>query len=478
MNTDKIFNSEFVLSSYLLHEKKETTSLLMNLGFFKPLFLNNASDLLSKVLKNKNQILDNELLKKYPILTKHLIDHRILIPKNQKEEDNFNKRVYKKDGKSYSISVYLFVTQNCNLACVYCLAGKNYKKNVIMTEEIAFKSINFISNLVQTNGEIEIIFFGGEPLLNWKLIKKCILYVEQTVSKRYKDIRYRYHITTNLTLLPDDFISFVKAKNISVLTDIDGLQHDHDRLRPTLSGKGSFNTIINNVYKLIESDIPIEIRTTVTSVNENNLLEICSTLMDIGVESCAFPLLIPVDSDQKLVDKCLYPNYEIYVSQIKSIIKNKIISPQKLHPVSEFVNFFSNGKITESGCGMPRGSTCIVDSEGNIYPCIYLAGNESFRLSNVRDALKNSAIFFNNAFFSKYKNKFGIDKGSCKKCIYKFACGGGCPIISLSIDTNTKEGQYAEKSFRSAWCAIVKASIKILAWHIGKESNSKSAFSF
>ena len=137
-------------------------------------------------------------------------------------------------GKSPGKSLYLLLSQSCNQACIYCLNGREtYQKDhkVMMSEKTAFKAVETTLDTIADNGRLEVVFFGGEPLMNWPLAKKILKYCEAELKPRNPSKEIHYHLTTNLTILPIDLIATAKQHGITFLVNVDGPEDIHDTTR-------------------------------------------------------------------------------------------------------------------------------------------------------------------------------------------------------------------------------------------------------
>lgn len=288
--------------------------------------------------------------------------------------------------KPRGLSLYLLLTQYCNLACIYCLNGnETYRKSEhpIMEENVAFAAIEQGLESLSTGGMLDIIFFGGEPLMNWALAKAIILHCEQNLRPRYSDKNWKYHFTTNLTIFPDDLIEWVKRYKITFLVDIDGPEDIHNLLRPSINNKrNSFLQTTNNLSKLIDAGIEVALRTTVTRYNVEHMLEITQLHRDLGGSASAFVPLNPINSDEICFPSTLYPDPSRYSYNLEKVLNSGIWPLEKIHPANSFLNRIVPGAKQHIACGAPFGNTPVVDVEGDIYACIYLVGNPRFLLGN------------------------------------------------------------------------------------------------
>jgi len=198
------------------------------------------------------------------------------------------------------MSIYFLICQGCNLACKYCFAT-DYKTSskLDMPWRVAKQTMDRCFDVLQPNGKVTINFFGGEPMLNWPLIKKIILYTQELRERpEYSKKRVDYHLTTNLTIMPDDLIEWMKHYEITLLTDVDGPREVHDALRPYVHGGGSYDRIVRHVEMLRENGICYEVRSTITSVNQDRMDEVVDAVTQLqrDQKGCVLEAMCPFEA--------------------------------------------------------------------------------------------------------------------------------------------------------------------------------------
>jgi uncharacterized protein len=240
----------------IMIERGKEELLLANSSSLQPLYIRSGRGHIKKLLESVPGLCTAEKIQEsFPgdvQLVQMLLDHRILVDKGREKIGYYKSdlswlKASRKDRSG--MSLYLLLTQSCNLGCLYCLnGGKTYKsEKLLMTEEVAYRSVERGLDSLNSDGKLEIAFFGGEPLLNWPLAKKVIRFCEDTLKQRHKEKQAQYHITSNLTFLPDDLIEWAKRYHINFLCDIDGPEEIHDRCRPYKEGGSSYGDITANV---------------------------------------------------------------------------------------------------------------------------------------------------------------------------------------------------------------------------------------
>ena len=347
----------------------------------------------------------------------------------------------------------LNVAHDCNLRCEYCFASKGDfgQGRMLMPFEIGKKAIDF---LIENSGDrhnLEVDFFGGEPLMNFDVVKHIVDYARSIEKKFNKN--FRFTITTNGLLLTDDKIEYINREMSNVVLSLDGRKEINDLLRITPNSKGSYDTIVPKYQKLVESrgDKDYYVRGTFTKNNLDFTKDVLH-MADLGFEQLSIE---PVVSDEKLEfsikESDLSRVFEEYENLAKVIIdkrKNK-----------EFFNFFHFMiDLNQGPCAIKRLRGCGCGNEyiaitptGDIFPCHQFVGNDEWKMGNL----------FDNNFNTKIKDTFSkttvYTKSNCKNCWAKFYCSGGCNANNLQYENNifTPHSISCELEKKRLECAIM-----------------------
>jgi uncharacterized protein len=300
-----------------------------------------------------------------------LLHHGIIVPHSFKRKPLQN---HSPDGpeshNKTSISLYLLISQSCNLGCIYCLNGKKtYQtdKTLKMTRDIAFRSIERCLVDLAPGGRLEVVFFGGEPMLNWPLAKETIAHCEDSLRVRHPEKDIRYHVTSNLSLLPGDVIDWARRFDVTFLCDLDGPAEVHDVCRPFKNGRPSHESTVRNVRRLIDAGLRVDLRATVTNLNQDRLLEIAEHHKQSGGASSAFIPVNPVNSDEDILAERLLPSPKKIASGLIEIYRSGVWKNGELHPFSLYAPRLRPGALTVLGCGLPCGNTPVVDVNGDVF---------------------------------------------------------------------------------------------------------------
>lgn len=311
----------------------------------------------------------------------------------------------------------IFVTEKCNLKCKYCYEG-NEKINKDMTFDIADKTIQFINHKVKEmndNKPLNIILHGGEPLLNFKLIK----YIHTSILETITDREIIFDMTTNGTLMNNEIIGFIKDHIDNISVSIDGNQESHDLNRIFSDGSGSYKKIILNAKLLLDNNINVRARMTYNSKSVDKLCESVYSIAD-----CGFTEIVPViDYYDNNWNK---RHIDILNEQI-----SKIIDKKSLYPNNNISLIELNVLNTKRGQCFGGVVSYAIDVSGNIYPCTLSASNKDFIIGNV----KNLQLYKEKV--DKLCKINSADNSSCLGCNrYEFCEGTRCKIINKQITGN------------------------------------------
>lgn len=403
-----------------------------------------------------------------------LLSHGVIVPYSFKRPKIQN---YAPDGPDLhhkvSTSLYLLVSQSCNMRCVYCLNGRNTyqtEKTLKMDREIATRSVERCFADIAPKGSLEIVFFGGEPMLNWSLIKETIRYCEDSLKKKHPEKEIRYHITSNMSLIPEELIEWAKRFHITFLCDIDGPREIHDACRLFKNGSPSHDRIIRNIQRLVEAGLTVDLRATVTALNQDCLPEITAHHKAIGGNSSAFIPVNPVNSDEEILSARLLPSPVKIAKGMTEIYKSGVWRAENLYPFNIYApRLRPGGGSTVLGCGLPFGNTPVVDVQGDVYPCIYLVGIRRFSMGNMMNG-----TYPNEALLKRMYDRLHVDRmRECASCEWRYICGGGCPLWRLTVSDNPAVTKRITNYCRGIGCGYTRKIIEVLLWDKARESASR-----
>lgn len=316
----------------------------------------------------------------------------------------------------------LHIAHDCNLACRYCFAGEGEYKGdrSLMSLEVGKKALDFLVANSGNRRNLEVDFFGGEPLMNFDVVKELVAYGREL--EKTHDKHFRFTLTTNGVLLRDDVIEFANKEMDNIVLSIDGRKEVHDHMRPFKNGKGSYDFILDKFKKVAESrnQQKYYVRGTFTHYNLDFVKDVLS-LADEGFEQISVePVVAGPEEPYAIREEDIPQICEGYDELAKEMLKRK--------KEGRGFNFF-HYMIDLSGgpCVYKRLSGCGSGTEylavtpwGDLYPCHQFVGEEEFCLGNVDDGIVNTEM--RDTF--KLCNVYA--KEECRNCFAKFYCSGGC----------------------------------------------------
>ncbi len=471
-------NPKIQLSPQLIRLFRDQQMLLMDGARIQPLLINEGADIIQNYLKDCAQRGNrDDILEKYPDpdLLQAMLDHGILQEQRNGEPhgsccQNQICQVCKidKNQKRPGLSLYLLLTQYCNLGCIYCLNGdETYQKQCLpeMEEKVAFQAVDRSLDSLTDDGNLEIVFFGGEPLLNWPLAKKVILFCESQMREKYPRKTWKYHLTTNLTVFPDDLIEWSKRYNVSYLVDVDGPPELHNYTRPSLDGSfDSYAKTAEHIQRLVDVGIQPALRSTVTTNNVEAMLEITQLHRDLGGEASAFVELNPVNSDEIVLSEKMYPTPKAFGENLRKVMESGIWPIDKIFPANEFLQRLKPFHQMRIACGAPYGNTPTVDVNGDVYACIYLVGLQKFFIGNVFDSRYPDENVLNEIM--RRIDVHNLEQ--CSTCAYRYLCAGGCPVGHLTVEGNPKATPESLQYVKTMTCVKSKTVVQHLLWEIAE----------
>ena len=369
---------------------------------------------------------------------------------------------YVKDFKSRKTVVKalcLHVAHDCNLGCKYCFAeeGEYHGRRAIMSYEVGRKALDFLIANSGNRRNLEVDFFGGEPLMNWEVVKQLVAYGRSKEKEFNKN--FRFTMTTNGMLMTDEVVDFLNKEMANVVLSIDGRKEINDKMRPTRNGKGSSYDIIMPKFKKFaksRGDKSYYIRGTFTKYNldfANDVLHFADEgFKEISVE----PVVAAPEEDYAIHEEHLPQILDEYDRLAKEYIKRK--------KAGNGFNFFHfNIDLTQGPCVAKRLSGCGSGTEylavtpwGDLYPCHQFVGQEQFLLGTVDTGITNTEV--RDEF--KLCNVYAKEK--CRNCFARFYCSGGCAANSWNYDGSIT-GAYdigCEMQKKRIECAImIKAAL-------------------
>ena len=352
----------------------------------------------------------------------------------------------------------LHIAHDCNLKCRYCFAeeGEYHGRRALMSYEVGKKALDFLVANSGSRVNLEVDFFGGEPLMNWQVVKDLVAYGRSLEEPNNK--RFRFTLTTNGVLLSDDIIDFANREMANIVLSVDGRKEIHDKMRPLAGGQGSYDLVIPKFKKVAESrnQTNYYVRGTFTHFNKAFAADVCH-LADLGFEQISFePVVAPDGEDYALVPED--------IPELLSEYDKLAVEMVRRHKEGKGFNFFHFMIDLKGGpCVYKRLSGCGSGTEylavtpwGDFYPCHQFVGQESFLMGNVDDGITNTDIR------EQFKACNVYSKEKCRNCFAKFYCSGGCAANSYNFHGNINDAYDlgCELQRKRVECAImIKAAL-------------------
>lgn len=328
----------------------------------------------------------------------------------------------------------LHIAHDCNLACRYCFAeeGEYHGRRALMSFETGKAALDFLIANSGSRRNLEVDFFGGEPLMNWQVVKDLVAYGRE--QEKIHDKNFRFTLTTNGVLLNDEIMEFANKEMANVVLSIDGRKEVHNFMRPFRKGDGSYDLIVPKFQKFAESrhQDKYYVRGTFTHHNldfSNDVLH----LADLGFKQISVePVVAEPTEDYALQEEDLPKLFEEYDKLAAEMVRRK-------KEGNDF-NFFHFMIDLEGGpCVAKRLSGCGSGTEylavtpwGDLYPCHQFVGNEKFLMGNVKDGVTRTDIR------DEFKCCNVYAKEKCRNCFAKFYCSGGCAANSYNFHGDIK----------------------------------------
>lgn len=323
----------------------------------------------------------------------------------------------------------LHIAHDCNLACKYCFAeeGEYHGHRELMSYEVGKAALDFLIANSGNRRNLEVDFFGGEPTLNFQVVKDLVKYGRE--QEKIHDKNFRFTLTTNGVLLNDEVMEFANQEMANVVLSIDGRKEVNDKMRPFRNGSGSYDLIVPKFQKLAESrgQNNYYVRGTFTHHNLDFSKDVLH-LANLGFKQVSVEPVVAQETDDYAIREedlpKLYREYDDLAIQMV----------QRRKEGNDF-NFFHFMIDLEGGpCVAKRLSGCGSGTEylavtpwGDFYPCHQFVGNEKFCMGNVKEGVTNLTLR------DEFKSCNVYAKDKCRDCFAKFYCSGGCAANSYNF---------------------------------------------
>ena len=316
----------------------------------------------------------------------------------------------------------LHIAHTCNLNCSYCFAsqGKYHGERAVMSFEVGKQALDFLIANSGTRRNLEVDFFGGEPLMNFDVVKQLVAYARSVEKEHGKN--FRFTLTTNGILVDDDVIDFANREMSNVVLSLDGRKEIHDRYRVDYAGNGSWERIVPKFQKLVEArgGKNYYMRGTFTHANPDFLKDI-QVMLDLGFNELSMEPVVCAPGDPSELTEADLP---IVLDQYEKLAELMLQRDREGKPFT-FYHYMID--LTGGPCIYKRISGCGSGTEymavtpwGDLYPCHQFVGDEKYLLGNIFDGVQNTAIQDEFMCCNVYARE------ACRDCWARLYCSGGC----------------------------------------------------
>lgn len=352
-------------------------------------------------------------------------------------------------------SMCLHLCHDCNMRCRYCFAGTGdfgTGRRTMLDLQTGRQAVEFLLEASGDRHNLDLDFFGGEPLLNWPVVVKLTEYCEQRSKETGKAIRLT--ITTNALSLDEEKADFINRHFKNCVLSIDGRPQVHNRMRPDVGGRGTYDRIARHIQSFVamRGDREYFLRGTFTRENLDFDADVCH-LARMGDHVSIEPVVAPDDTDFCIREQDLPAIEEAY----ERLARTVLYAEEHRRPF-DFFHFnidLEGGPCLYKrlkGCGVGT-EYCAVTPEGDIYPCHQFVGLDQFRLGRVQDR----PIQLDESVLEPFRKLLVPDKPTCRDCWARYFCGGGC-AANAWFSTGRVDGTY------EIGCRMEKKRLECALW--------------
>lgn len=423
----------------------------------KPVFLtkDNHDDL---TLALSNQIVINDMDE----IIKLLFEYRILINYDIEDDDIYKLAKSYKPKPSVSVA-YFILTEQCNLACKYCFLGNGDKNpnnlvtNYPMSFETAKKTLDYFiyqTSIAEDNSYArEIVFYGGEPLINFKTIEYVISLVKEYKEKGKISFDINYSMVTNGVLINEDIILFLKENNISVSVSIDGVSAEDNKMRVTSKGKAVFEEILTTLELCKKNNFEIGLSVTLTDETIKNEHKMIELLEKYTINQLSFNILYHANNFQLSTEYYILANNFI----VKFYEKARMLGIYEDRIMRKLKSFI-NSELYFSDCAATDGGQIVVTPDGGVGICHGCMEQRDYFIDNISNEFKDIT---KHDVFQRWSNVTPFNNKECMTCEALGICGGGCPINAMRANNDENL-----ESMDKAFCIHAKALLEFFIYDI------------
>ncbi len=412
-------------------------------------------------IKNKHRLVSHdEISECYDLVEELTISGKLFT--NDSFADMAGKLKEKTAGVVKALCIH--IAHTCNLNCEYCFAsqGNYHGDRAIMSAEVGKRALDFLIENSGSRKNLEVDFFGGEPLMNFDVVKEMVAYARSIEKEKGKN--FRFTLTTNGILIDDEVIEFANKEMSNVVLSLDGRKEVHDRYRVDYAGNGSFDKIVPKFQKLVKArgNKNYYMRGTFTHQNPDFLNDI-KVMLDLGFTELSMEPVVCAKGDK---NELTYDDLPIVMEQYEKLAELMLQKDKEGKPFT-FYHYMID--LTGGPCIYKRISGCGSGTEymavtpwGDLYPCHQFVGEEKFKLGDIWNGVTNKAVQDEFMACNVYAHK------ECKDCWARLYCSGGCAANAYhSTGKVTGVYEYGCELFKKRMeCAIMLA----IARQLGENS--------
>lgn len=357
----------------------------------------------------------------------------------------------------------LHVAHDCNMSCEYCFASEGTFKGQrsLMDRETAFSALDFLIEHSGNRVHLEVDFFGGEPLLNFNLVKETVAYGRKREAETGKV--FRFTLTTNGLGLNQENMAYINEHMSNVVLSIDGRRQTNDQMRRCHNGEGTYDLILPKIKEMVRlrGDKPYFVRGTFTRNNLDFSKDVAHLAEEGFTEISIEPVVAPSDSPLALRTEDYQQIKEEYDALARYCLDKRLTGEP-----FRFFHFMID--LQQGPCMKKRATGCgagteyvAITPEGYVYPCHQFVGNETFKLGHVTTGITASAVK------NKFRHATIYDKPSCRECWAMYYCSGGCHANAWHANETIREPY-------QIGCELEKARIETALMIMAKESEGQS----
>jgi len=431
----------------------------------QPVYIENRLfPLLKEVIDSPYEYDDNKIISKYNNDSKSiiaiingLIDNRVLNKELNKDEQVLYH--FQNSLKTGNIKIaYFILAESCNLSCSYCFENAQScvsDSKTIMSENIAIKSINFYEKMLSLydskDEEKDIIFYGGEPLINYNVLIKVL----EEIKRRKKDIKLwknvKMSIVTNGVLLSESILKTLSEFDVAVAISIDGPKYINDINRFDKNGNSVFNEILKGIELCKKNNVNFSLSMTLSEDVVKNYEDVIKFIEKTKPNSLGFNILM-TDTNFRPYDEYNNDATDFLIKAFKKFRKENIYEDRIMRKVKSFVK----SEVYPFDCGATGASQIILSPSGKVGICHGYLQEKKFFPTNVDDL---DFIPMKNKVFKEWSRRTPLNMKECQSCIALGICGGGCPLN-------------AERNLGSIWnlderfCLHAKKTLEWMIWDL------------